>query len=177
MLEPHNPEAYTASKQAKYEGRIVKELLQRYELTDLTWMLLKEGKRSRRKPALLLEHFHARFPDFPIHLRAYIINKVSDVYPLYKLFKRLTTLPLYEEYRDLVDSVRSRTESRSVGVVFPWPYIKHGLVLHNHPISTKVQGARMFWVLPEGQLVLEPLDVLLNTVDKVKPPHTWKRPT
>ncbi len=56
-----------------------------------------------------------------------------------------------------------------MGLVIDWPYLKMGggLVLHNQPIDTDIPGMRMLWISPQGeQLVLEPLDTVLDTIDK-----------
>ena len=57
------------------------------------------------------------------------------------------------------------------GLVINWPFSKSGggLVLHNHPIDTRVLGSRLLWVGKHGQLVLEPLNVLLDTIDNEVP--------
>lgn len=44
-----------------------------------------------------------------------------------------------------------------------------GLVLHNQPIDVRVVGSRLLWIGKHGGLVLEPLNVLLDTIDNQVP--------
>ena len=45
-----------------------------------------------------------------------------------------------------------------------------GCVLHNHPINVDFDGFRMFWVNKRGQqVVMETLDVLLDSLDDAAP--------
>jgi hypothetical protein len=57
------------------------------------------------------------------------------------------------------------------GVVFQSRFdFRGGLVLHNHPIDVDVPGSRLLWISERGQqLVLEPLDVLLDSIDRAAP--------
>lgn len=42
-------------------------------------------------------------------------------------------------------------------------------MLHNHRIDTRVLGSRLLWISKYGQLVLEPLNVLLDSIDNAAP--------
>ena len=57
------------------------------------------------------------------------------------------------------------------GVVIDWPHTKSGggRVLHNHPIAVRVFGCRLLWICRYRQLVLEPLNVLLDSIDNAAP--------
>jgi hypothetical protein len=66
------------------------------------------------------------------------------------------------------------------GIVFDFdcavPKSGGGLVLHNHPIDVRVLGSRLLWISKYGQLVLEPLKVLLDTIDSEVPGHKGWQP-
>ncbi len=57
------------------------------------------------------------------------------------------------------------------GLVIDWAHTNSGggLVLHNHRIDTRVLGSRLLWISKYGQLVLEPLNVLLDSIDNAAP--------
>ncbi len=121
---------------------------------------------SRR---LTLEIFNGMFPTFPMRLAVWRSKNIVRTCSLTSLFRHFHKLDPYIIFDELYDDQPELWEKYSMGLVIDWPYLKMGggLVLHNHPIDTDISGMRMLWISPQGeQLVLEPLDTVLDTIDK-----------
>jgi hypothetical protein len=73
------------------------------------------------------------FPGFPIHLKAKPLYGLADhstcsQTALFRDFRRY--LP-YQQFQKVLDSVADRAGGRPVGLLYRWPGIRYGLILHN----------------------------------------------
>lgn len=160
-------------KARKYEEKIVNKLLQRYGIDDeYKHQMLQESKDRCDVRSLSLLIFGQFFPTFPIHLQTTYFPNVSQECSVVDMFNRFGDTLLVLRYETIFESVADDDADTPCGMVFEWPYLKGGggMVLHNQPINVDVPGSRFFFVSKRGQqLVMETLDVVLDTIDANAP--------
>jgi hypothetical protein len=166
-------------KKYKYEEKIVKVLLKRFCIPDMyKYEMLTESERRWGTKGLDLDLFLDFFPTFPVQLVPTSFPNITRKFTVADLFGRFDKTLLLRRYETCLREYRRRDRHRSLGMVFNWPHLKGGggLVLHNHPIDVAVPGTRLFWVSERGeQVVLETLNVLLDTIDNEAPGgEGWK---
>lgn len=172
----------------RHESIIVNQLLQRFQLPKLHKVkMLAENERRWGERFLSLDVFFESFPTFPMRLVSvypFDLWKVMNEDVLFKKFGRSKLVEIYDDqYRSYVEpGEESMVAPRdrlllglptvvpppdTFGVVFQSRFdLRGGLVLHNHLIDVEVPGSRLLWISERGQqLVLEPLDVLLDSID------------
>lgn len=166
-------------KKYKYEEKIVKVLLKRFCIPDMyKYEMLTESERRWGTKGLDLDLFLDFFPTFPVQLVPTSFPSITSKFTVADLFGRFDKTLLLQRYETCLHEYRRRDRHRSLGMVFNWPHLKGGggLVLHNHPIDVAVPGSRLLWVSDRGeQVVLETLNVLLDTIDNGEPGgEGWK---
>lgn len=158
----------------KHEEIVVKILLKRYRIPDeAKWEMIDRYESRTRRKQLVLDEFLESFPTFPVHLDAAVIRKLPNKCMVHQMFNNFAGLDLVKAHDRLVENFGNEVSPRRAGVVFKWPYVKDrngdggNLVIHDYTIKVDVPGTRIFWVPKEGrQLVVEPLDVLLESIDR-----------
>lgn len=166
-------------KKDKYEEKIVKVLLKRFRIPEVyKYKMLADSKRRWGTAGLGLDPFLDFFPTFPVQLEPTYFPYIANKFTVADLFGRFDKTLLLLRYETCLREYRRRDRHRSFGMVFNWPHLKGGggLVLHNHPIDVAVPGSRLLWVSERGeQVVLETLNVLLDTIDNGAPGgEGWK---
>jgi hypothetical protein len=153
----------------RYEESIVKRLFEWYNIPVEYQKHMRDlNEQMTRSRRLTLEMFHNLFPTFPMCLAVFKSRNLVTTCSVTSLFKHFHKLDPYIVFDELFHDQPDLWERYYVGLVVDWPYLKMGggLVIHNQPINTDIPGMRMLWVSPEGQqLVIEPLDTVLNTID------------
>lgn len=153
----------------RFEERIVKVLLKRYHISDsYKWRMLKDAEFRWGLKRLTFGMFLFQFPDFPVVLRASQIPRRRNAFKTWDLFAKFGNNALVEEYNAAWHLLNVDEDGKPFGLVADIPgggTSRTGLVLHNHRIDTRVHGSRLLWVSEHGQLALEPLEVLLDTID------------
>lgn len=172
----------------RHEESVVKILLERYRIPEeAKWEMIDRHKIQTRRKDLVLEEFLNSFPTFPVHLDVAIIRRLGETCPVHRMFNNFVGLEVVKVFDRLVEETLNGMGPRRAGVVFNWPYVKDrngdegNLVIHDYTINVDVPGTRIFWVPENGrQLVVEPLDVLLESIDRDWPvgrgwqPHDWE---
>ena len=161
----------------RFEHEIVQHLFSRYRFpADVRQSLLDESAQQLQVRVLSLELFSNAFPSFPIYLACRKIPKIADNAPVSKLFRDLPGRKFAIELADLRDKRPDLKGVRSLGVVFHWPYLGgHGLVVHDRQVVPAVPGPRLLWYgsHEDEYLVVEPLAVLLNSLEHGSSPRDW----
>lgn len=157
----------------RFEERIVKVLLKRYRIPDdYKWQMLKDAESRWGLKRLTLGMFLIQFPNFPMVLRASQIPRFRNDFRVWDLFTKFGNNPLVDDYDVAWRTINIGECGKPFGIVADVPgggNGRTGLVLHNHRIDTRVHGSRLLWVSEHGQLALEPLEVLLDTIDSSVP--------
>ena len=158
----------------KHEESVVKILLKRYRITDEEkFEMIDRYKCKTGRTHLVLSEFLDSYPTFPVHLGTTMIRNLPEKCQVQQMFNNFAGLDLFTAYDNLVECFGDNFRERRAGVVFKWPYVKDrngdggNLVIHNYTINVDVPGTRIFWVPQKGrQLVVEQLDVLLESIDR-----------
>lgn len=162
-----------AAKARNYEEKIVNKLLRRYEIAEeYKLQMLQEWEKRCGVRALTLVVFSQFFPTFPIRLATTYFPSVNQECTVVDMFKGFGATKLVLRYETIFESVDDDAAETPCGMVFNWPYLRGGggMVLHNQPINVDVPGSRFFYVSKRGrQLVMETLDVVLDTIDANAP--------
>jgi hypothetical protein len=162
-----------AARAAKYDKRIAEKLLRRYDIPDEHRdLMLRDSEHRCGIKSLSLFTFHEFYPTFPICLRTTYFPYVSRDCTVADLFKRFDQTMLVLRYETVFEDITEEDAELPCGMVFDWPYLQGGggMVLHNQPINVDVPGTRLFYVSKQGrQLVMETLDVVLDTIDANAP--------
>ena len=176
----------------RHETAIVTMLLNRFQVPRLyKQKMLNENNQRFGERFLSLDMFFKFFPTFPTRLvlqYPFDLRKVMTEEVLFKKFGKSKLVKVYDaRFRSYVepgeeDMVAPRDRlllglpaflprPDNFGVVFHSKFeMGGGLVLHNHLIDVDVPGSRLLWISERGQqLVLEPLDVVLDALDNAVP--------
>jgi hypothetical protein len=147
-----------ASSEAKYEDKVVSYLLYRFHISRHKSQLLTEAQRRFGRAMLSLPIFFERFPSFPVYLTVAQIPFIERECTVRKLFNSFSTRQMVKKYEEFIDEQLLPLEfgDKPLGLVFPWPHIEHGLILHDSFVdftakpqpNTKPQ-VRMVWTLSE----------------------------
>jgi len=159
-------------REAKYDAKVTKILMRRYRISAYQKRLMLEGAGNRCKRRIItLSLFKEFFPNFPMELLAFCRRPSRPQNSVADLFANFGNTDFVKHYELYWQELRPRNPTEPFGLVIDWKYTQSGggLVLHNHPIDTRVLGSRLLWVGKHGQLVLEPLKVLLDTIDSEAP--------
>lgn len=167
----------------------VKLVLRRFGLEDWSARLLEEQDRLGGPPVLSFEAFDNLFPGFPICL---------EVLPLYRPGTRdrcsqtamFRDFRQYTPYQQFLEIREGRACGRPIGILYRWPSLRDGLILHDGDFPTKnfkqiyTRGHERVTVEHFGRFLRTlaaipmPLEVLLappaNTPEPVPP---WQPPT
>lgn len=168
----HGPaKNYEALRQDKYEEQVVKFLLRRFDLLPWKRDLLALTRETEGASRLRLAAFNQIFNTFPVFLQARHIRKLTEKVLVRTLFANFSNLPFVSEYSEFHDSFRelARQDHKAVGLIFKWPYLPGGLVIHNIQIELDKTGTRMIRVCrrEDGtvlRLVLEDLSSFCNAL-------------
>lgn len=145
-------------RDAQYEDKVVGHLLYRFHLSRFKAQLLMDWQRHCGKAALALPAFFRRFPTFPIYLTALQIPFIERECTVRRLFNSMSTRPMVKRYEEFVSEglIPEDFADKALGLVFPWPHIDHGLILHdglvdieNKPAAGTRPQVRLIWTLPE----------------------------
>ena len=166
------------AKEVKYDQRIAKILIRRYRIPkDYKQRMLKLNERQCGQRTFALWAFMHLFPSFPIQLQ---VMKLRDLRKCYvsDLFANFGNTEMVKCYEQAWREGFVGDPNKPFGLVIEWAHTNSGggLVLHNHPIDVRVLGSRRLWIGEHGQLVLEPLNVLLDTIDSEVPGHKGWQP-
>jgi hypothetical protein len=179
----------------RHETSVVTMLLNRFQIPrQCNLKMLDENNLRWGERFLSLDLFFEFFPMFPTRLVLEYPFDLRKVFTAGVLFKNFGGSKLVEVYdRRFWTYVEPGTENMvapadrillglpppmpltNFGVVFHGQFeLGGGLVLHNHPIDVDVPGSRLLWISEAGhQLVLEPLQVLMDSIDNAAGAEGW----
>lgn len=105
-----------------------------------------------------------------------MISRVAEKSPLTRIMQRFDTLVLLRQYQRFAEEAAREEERLCCGLVFPWPYLdQYGMVVHNWAAGVDLPGVRIVAVDADGtRLIMEPLKVLLATLDRNSPGKRWR---
>lgn len=148
--------------EAAFEEKTVKYLLSRYGLTKAKWELLETQKKLTGGYKLTLYQFHEYFGSFPAYLVAAKIKDIAKDCTIQKMFKRFMARKIIKYYKDLRETVPDEYRGRLYGMVFYFPYMSRGLILHNG--DEHHDGVKVVWQDGNRSLCVEPFDQFLDSL-------------
>lgn len=152
----------------RFEHSLVDYLLKKFGMSRWRGELL-QLRRTRIDDSLLqLQDFCYTFTDFPMYLGSRVIPHIAKKNPFSRFFLGFETTQLVQKYDEFLDSMSD--EGRPLGLVFRWPNVPHGMLLHNGVIDHAEDGAKLVWCRESDQLTLQPFSLFVRSV------QTW-RPT
>lgn len=185
---------WRANEQTQFETQIVDHLFNYYDLSrSVRAEIFQETRHGEGQSRLTFQAFFERFPTFPIYLVIRKFRNIVDDASVNRIFSDFLRRKFVKEYEIIEDEIPDGYEG-PVGLVFFWPHLKGqikrkktekvsgvrerggslGLVLHNRHIVQEVPGVRIWWISKgKAQLVIEPLSVLLNSIDKDSSGRKW----
>lgn len=161
---------YVAMAQEKFEGKVVEFLLRQFSALSHKRDLLDLCYESERVRKLRLAYFQEHFHDFPVRLVSKHIRKVAEDANVRLLFMSFSQLPFVAAYDDYWQDVgqEAADSSRGFGLIFNWPFLPGGFVLHNINMELDTPGTRLVRVYKDGnktvRLVLEDLKSFCSMV-------------
>lgn len=137
--------------------------------------MIQRFKERTGEPRLSLYEFHATYPTFPVFFQAYWCGKLTRSLTVSSLFTNFVGQPFTRAYERMQDEVPDDIASQyNLALVFHWPHVAHGLVLHSQP-PTEAVGTQMTWLGKDGrQRTLEPLTTLLAGIDRASEHGRWQ---
>jgi len=142
---------WIGAKQSAYEERIVKVILNEFELGAHISRYKRQLKEISDTDVLSFIWFRNAFPDFPLFLGA-SSNVFSRELALSDLYKRFSRTKMFETFEALVHEVAQESDlpvkdCGACGLIFPWAKIGN-VVLHN--LSIELEGTRLTRTVKTG---------------------------
>lgn len=167
-----------AYRNSGFEHTVTKYLLQFYKLQKYKSEVEAVRDHKTGESGLSIAGFFARFPDFPVYLITDRLPYIHHDLQVAALFKSMQRRRIVQRFDDLVsDEVPEDYSDGNVGVVFSYPPISRGMILHNasESVTDYVKYAadkpcvRLIWPLSGKReqrygplLVLEPFQQFLS---------------
>jgi len=174
-------------QEAQYEDKAIGYVLYRFHLSRYKPRLLTEAQHRFGKMALTSALFLDNFPTFPFFLTTARIPYVEKDWTVRKLFNSMSTRQAVKRYEEIVSEglVPAEFRDKPLGLIFPWPHIDHGLILHDgitdfeaKPAAGAKPTVRLVWTLSEQKrkwmdeqqgwptpyLIIETFEQFLNNV-------------
>ncbi len=159
---------YDLRAEVVYEEKCVKYLLDAFKLESGKWDLLGESYQETGERKLTLERFCRHYGNFPLHLQS-LAAKISDSDRLHFVLGKFDKI-LARKW--LARQVEAReTDDRPLGLIVKWPFVPHGLLLHQHGTLTHGDGTRLVWQSGRVWLYAEPLGQFVAQLRKVWSPE------
>lgn len=145
--------------QVNFESDCVSHTLKILGRTSLKNHLLKKCEQNcgeRRLRFLeLCDHFY-KMPYIVARSLRKSERKSSDADSLYKLFMKFEERVLYKEFAEHSEDIPQEFSGRHLGVVFNWPRIKNGLLVHDYNVQ-HLDGVHLTFTSGDLVLHVEPL--------------------
>jgi hypothetical protein len=149
-------------EEAAFEEKTVKYLLSHYGLAKSKWELLETQKKLTGGYNLTLHQFQEHFGSFPVYLVSAKIKDIAKDFTLLKVFKTFMARKIIKHYKDLRETVPEEYRGRPYGMVFYFPYMSRGLILHNG--DEQHDGVKIIWSDGPRRLCVEPFDQFLDAL-------------
>ena len=181
---------------ARLEESRVRLILREFGLQDwATKLLIKDHHHTGEEARLSFATFNAVFPGFPIYLEARPLYALANHSTCSQttLFRNFRQYLPYRQFQEVLDDAVELAGGRPVGMLYRWPGITHGLILHNgdFPMRDFVQTLpwgngqvtvchfrRFVRTLAAGEWTLQSLRDRTVPKESVKdawhPPSPWK---
>ncbi len=117
---------------------------------------------------LTLDQFWERFSP-PVYLVAVKLGFVIENNPQAQIFAKFTKCSFVKRYLELHDNYQ--TLDAPLGMIFGWPGLPGGLILHNGERDQDADGVFTCWRSGDNWLVLEPFAVYLRSLHQVWHPE------
>lgn len=138
-----------------YERQCVEFILTKLGRADLRHQLLARCQENCGRRELRLLELCDALHNFPFFLAARVAPKAKHV-GIFEFFKEFKKRELYRFFREAMEDCPAEFRSRPLAVIVKWPYVPHGLVIHNRNYSG-VNGMRLVFVDGRWEYVVEPL--------------------
>ena len=150
-----------------FEDELVSYLLGRYGLRDSKWDILEAQKKSTGGYQLTLYQFQELFGSFPPYLVSTKIKGIAKDLTIRGLCQKFMARKIIKRYKELRETVPLEYRGKLYGMVFNYPYITRGLILHNG--DSHHDGVKIVWSDGPKQLCIEPFDQFLDCLPE------WRR--
>lgn len=146
----------------QHEDEIVRSLLAKLKLQKIGRELAKHQATIDGNFRATLDGFCSRFAEFPLYLQTSVIQGVGAKESVSRLFLRFGDTSIVKAYDEIAS--RSTLERRPVGMIFPWPHMPLGMILHNCG-NCNHDGVKLVWQRSDDFLVLEPWASFMHSLD------------
>lgn len=150
--------------QVNFEADCVASVLKVLGRSSLKNSLIKKCEQNcgeRRLRFLeLCDHFY-KMPYIAARSLRKHERKSSNADSLYKLFTRFEDRVLYTEFEDHASDIPQEFSGRHLGVVFNWPRIKGGLLVHDYSVQ-HLDGVHLTFTSGDLVLHVEPLSQFVS---------------
>jgi hypothetical protein len=173
MVTPLDGFMFDAQKQAaiareQFEEQVVNLLFSCFGLPAAEKHVLRHRCKGRTgHDNLTLADFFESYPSFPLRFVIHRFRGLPRVLTVSQLFGNFARQPFARAFARVYEELDPDSAEKSAGLLFSWPNVNAGLVLHNCPPDLQQPGGRFYWVNPENPrecLVLEPLRLLLQSL-------------
>lgn len=174
-------------QEAQYEDKAIGYILYKFRLSRYKPRLLTESQHRFGRMALSAPLFLEFFPTFPFFVTAARVPYIEKDCTVRRLFNSISTRQVVKRYEQIIEEglVPEVFRDKPIGLLFPWPHIDHGLILHDGVLDFEAKPAvgekptvRLVWTLPEQKrrwmserqgwptpyLVIEPFEQFLSNV-------------
>jgi hypothetical protein len=152
----------------RFEAGVVEHLCKHFRLPSKAKSAMRSQFGARTgEYRLTLDAFYEQFPACPVYFVARVFRKVAMKSTVSRLLSRFLEQAFTKAFAGLDDDVPvDIQDSHAIALVFPWPYLPDGMVLHNRTRENDTAGGRFTWVSATGAyLTMEPMSVFLKTID------------
>jgi hypothetical protein len=159
----------------EFEQDVVNHLFRHFRLESflkshvIEWTYTVVGVRQ-----LSLPGFDKVFPSFPMQLQVQKFRHLPEHLTVSRFFSDLRSQPFIKAYRRLLKEAPEDVREKPIGLVFHWPFLRGGLVIHDQEPDLNVPGVRVFWTCEHNRtFTIEPLTLLLLTIDRLSSGGRW----
>jgi hypothetical protein len=144
LFDSFDLDEYKQGKDANYESRMVKRLLDHFGLRTAESDIRRRSQDLTDRYDLTFAAFMEHFPSFPVYLGMAFIPYVRQT-ELLDLFKRPTSTKIYQAYRDFRLSQPDDSPTQTGGLIFHWSGLGD-MVCHDDD-RVAVHGLCLHWKL------------------------------
>ena len=132
---------------ANWEVICVKAILREFGLTACIPRLLDEYWGLEGEKRLTIGAFDRVFPGFPICLEAMPFYRLDSYSTCSQtaLFRNYRRYLPYRWFKRVLENTAHRAEGRPVGLVYRWPGVQNGVILHNGDFPTRDFQQKLPW--------------------------------
>jgi len=144
-----------------FEHEVVQTIISKYGLTAYKVDLMDKETRMYN-----LDKFSSRFPEFPLYLFSSYIPGLTKSEMVAKMFNNFEKCPFVTTFKDaLEEQVPDEFRNYPCGLIFNYPRVPKGMILHSKAIEVTKPGTRLVFSQDNGTvLTLQTFTSLLEDV-------------